>query len=275
MARLLGVGVLGLVALALAGTAGAAPPSTCSGTFASPGSLSGTYSNVVVNGACGVTGTTTITGNLFVSDGSTLAAVFAGANLTVQGDVHVQSGGTLLAGCNPFGFTCIDNPDGFSSTHIMGNLIETQPLGVVLHGVSIGGNVVQAGGGPGVTCEPSGVFLLFGEPVFSVYDGTHIDGSITVADYNACWLGIAHSHIGGSVTLLNNQLADPDAIEVIDDTIGSNIVCRQNSMVWDSFDITEDLYPRGWAPDTVGGNRVGQCVTAPPLTPGGSSPGPF
>jgi hypothetical protein len=272
------VAVGGLIAagLGVAGSAVAAPPQTCSGTFDSPGMLSGSYSNVVVSGFCGVSGPTTISGHLVLRPNSTLAAVFAGANLTVNGNVDVQRGATLLAGCNPFGFTCIDNEAGFSSTHITGNLIQTQALGVVLHGDTIDGNVVENGGGGGVNCDPSGVFVAFDSPVFSVYDGSRIGGNITVTGRQSCWLGIAHSQIGGSVHLLHNQLADPDAIEVIDNSIGGNIVCEQNSMVWDSADITEALYPRDWEPNTVGGTRVGQCVVAPPIdSPEGVSPGAF
>jgi hypothetical protein len=274
---LAGIGAVACLAMVMAGSAGAAPRYSCSGTFASPGTLAGTYSNVVIRGVCGVTGTTTITGNLVIARGSTLAAVFAGADLSVHGNTHVQRDGTVIAGCDPVHSTCIDDPSGSSSTSILGNLIETQPLGVVIHDSSIGGNVVSAGGGGGVTCDPSGVFEQFGSPVYSDFAHTQITGNITVTGDRSCWLGIDHDQIGGSVHLQNNQFADPDAIEVIDNTIGSNIVCRQNSMVWDSADLAEDsLYPRAYEPNTVGGIRVGQCVVAPPIdSPTGVSPGPF
>jgi hypothetical protein len=274
---LVGAGVVVSLALIMASVAGAAPRSSCSGTFDSPGTLSGTYSNVVIRGVCGVTGTTTIKGNLVLARGSTLAAVFAGADLSVHGNVHVKRDGTLLAGCDPVNSTCIDDPTGSSSTSIAGNLIETRPLGAVIHDSSIGGNVVSSGGGGGVTCEPSGVFAQFGAPVFSAYESSHIAGNIRVTGYRSCWLGINHDHIGGSVHLLHNRLADPDAIEVLDNTIGSNIVCRRNSMTWDSADTVEgQLYPRAYEPNTVGGIRVGQCVVAPPIdSPTGVSPGPF
>jgi len=57
--------------------------------------------------------------------------------------------------------------------------------------------------------------------------------------------------------------------------IAGNLSCQGNSMAWDSNDATEDLYPREYDPNTVNGQRVGQCVTAPPLTQGGTSPGIF
>ena len=64
---------------------------------------------------------------------------------------------------------------------------------------------------------------------------------------------------------------------MLDNSIGGNIVCHQNSMMWDSADLVEDsLYPRQWEPNTVGGQRVGQCVVAPPIdSPFGVSPGAF
>jgi hypothetical protein len=267
---------LGAVVLLTVGTAAAAPPQTCSGTFSSPGTLSGSYGNVIVSGICGVFGTTTISGQLVLTPGSTLVAAFAGADLTVNGNVDVRSGATWLGGCSPDEFTCIDDPSGTNTIHVSGNVTETQPLGVVLHGVSIDGNVTEVGGGGGFTCDPSGIFAAFDSPVFSVYGAdSHIGGNVTIIGVTSCWLGITHSQIDGSVHVLNNQLADPDAIEILDNTIGGSIVCEQNSMTWDSADITEALYPRVWEPNRVSGNRVGQCVTAPPLTPGGTSPGPF
>jgi hypothetical protein len=86
---------------------------------------------------------------------------------------------------------------------------------------------------------------------------------------------MARDEVGGSLRVLNDQLADPDAIEILSNTIAGNLICQQNSMAWDSAELGDALYPRGWAQNTVGGNRIGQWVTAPPLTPGGASPGPF
>ena len=150
------------------------------------------------------------------------------------------------------------------------------PLGVVLHGSDIAGNVVETGGGGGFNCDPSGVFTLFDSPVFSVIgEGSHVGGNVTITGLTSCWLGLTHSRFDSSVHVLNNQLADPDAIEILDNDIAGNIVCEQNSMMWDSADITEALYPRMWEPNRVSGLRVGQCVVAPPLTLDGTSPGPF
>jgi hypothetical protein len=259
-------------ALVVVGSASAGAPGLCSGTFDSPGTLAGSYSgNVFVNGACFGGGPATVNGNLVLVPGSALAD-FAG--LTVNGNVIVQSGATLNVGAEADAGAAATPPSDF---HFAGNLVATRPLGVVLHGVSVDGNITESGGGGGFTCDPVGAFRFFGSPVFSVVEGSHVGGGVTITGLTSCWLGITHSQIDGGVHLLNNQLADPDAIEVLDNTIGANIVCEQNSMLWDSTETVEtSLYPRQWEPNTVGGQRVGQCLTAPPLdSPSGVSPGPF
>jgi hypothetical protein len=57
---------------------------------------------------------------------------------------------------------------------------------------------------------------------------------VTITGLTSCWFGITHSRIEGGVRLLNNQLADPAAVEILDNGIGGNLVCQQNSMAWDS-----------------------------------------
>ena len=182
-----------------------------------------------------------------------------------------MNGATLIGGQDP------DAGGGASGVfHVGGNVIATQPLGVVIHEATIDGNFVEIGGGGGMTCNPSGIFAVFQSPVFSVLEGTHLGGQMTVVGLQSCWFGITHNVIDGGVRVLRNQLADPDAIEILDNTIGGNLVCRRNSMMWDSADIEEEsLYPRLWEPNRVSGQRVGQCVVAPPLTEGGTSPGAF
>jgi hypothetical protein len=269
---LVSLGALAAAMLMTAGAASAAAPYTCSGSFDNPGVLSGTYStNVFVSGACFTGGPTTVMGNVFLQPGSVLIA----DDFTATGNVQVGSGATLVGGPTEEGGD-ESGPPPPQSFHVGGNLIATQPLGVVLHGSDIAGNVVETGGGGGFNCDPSGVFTLFDSPVFSVIgEGSHVGGNVTVTGLTSCWLGLTHSRFDGSVHVLNNQLADPDAIEILDNDIAGNIVCEQNSMMWDSADITEALYPRLWEQNRVSGMRVGQCVVAPPLTPDGTSPGAF
>jgi hypothetical protein len=258
--------------LMTAGAASAAAPYTCSGSLDNPGVLAGAYStNVFVSGFCVTGGPTTVAGNVTILAGST----FIADDFTATGNLHVGSGATLVGGPAEEGGDESAPPP--ASFHVGGNLTATQPLGVVLHGSDIAGNVVETGGGGGFTCDPSGIFTVFDSPVFSVIgEGSHVGGNVTITGLTSCWLGLTHSRFDGSVNVLNNQLADPDAIEILDNDIGGNIVCEQNSMMWDSADLVEDsLYPRLWEPNRVSGTRVGQCVVAPPLNPGESSPGAF
>jgi hypothetical protein len=279
--------VLGVMA-ATAGPAGAARKVSCSGDFsnipASLGVLSGTYDgNVVVSGACAVVaGPAVVNGNLTLAPDSALIAAFASGSLTVNGNLYVQKGATLILGCLPTSFPCFDDPftDGQPSLSspgsVSGNLIATQPLGVIVHNSTIQGHVTENGGGGGATCDPVGAFAAFGSPAYSDYEDSTVGGSLDVNHLNSCWLGMARVQVGGNMILNQDQLLDPDGAEVISNTVAGNLVCHQNSMVWDSADLSDNLYPRLWEPNTVGGTRVGQCVMAPPIdSPSGVSPGAF
>ncbi len=260
---------------------------TCTGSTdnfpAELGSLSGTYSgHVKISGACAVAaGPTTINGNLTIGKGSTLIAQFASSPLTVTGNIKVRAGGTLLLGCFASSSPCLDDPDQENPTlngpaTVGGNLIATNALGVVVHNASIGRNVIQHHGGGGVTCEPQGVFALLGPPAYSTYEDSTIGGSIELKGMRGCWLGVIRNEVHHSVRVFNNQMADPDAIEILSNHVHRNLNCRRNSMVWDSSDIGEELFPREPHPNTVDGNRKGQCVLSSPTTEGGpSGPDPF
>src|SRR5438093_3326098 len=126
---LVSLGALAAAMLMTAGAASAAAPYTCSGSFDNPGVLSGTYStNVFVRGACSTVGPTTVRGNVFLQSGSVLIA----DDFTVTGNLHLKSGATLVGG--PLEGGDESGPPPPPSFHVGGNLIATQPLGVVLHG---------------------------------------------------------------------------------------------------------------------------------------------
>lgn len=287
-----------VVVMLLAASAGAAgaknvkhPKShgnTCTGSAdnfpTELGTLSGTYSgHVKISGACAVAGgPTTINGNLTIGKGSTLIALFASSPLTVTGNIKVQSGGTLLLGCFASSSPCLDDPDQENPTlngpaTVGGNIIATNALGVIVHGASIGGSVIQHHGGGGFTCDPQGVFVQIGAPAYSTYEDSTIGGSLDLKGLSGCWLGINRDQVQHNVRIFNNRMADPDAIEILSNDIHGNLNCRRNSMVWDSSDTVEDeLFPRQAQPNTVDGKRKGQCVLASPTTEGGpSGPGPF
>jgi hypothetical protein len=276
----------GLLAVT-AGQAAAKDNATCTGSAdnfpAEAGVLSGTYSgNVQVSGVCGaVAGPTTINGNLTVLPGSTLIAAFASSPLTVKRNIIVQSGGTLILGCFASSFGCFDDPNQDNPTLngpavVGGNIISSDPLGVIVHDATIGGNVVQSGGGGGFTCDPQGIFALLGPPAYTTYEDSTVAGNVGLTGMTGCWLGLARVQVGGNVRVIDDQMADPDAIEIVLNQIQGNLNCQDNSMVWDSGDLSDDLYPRAPQPNTVGGNRIGQCVLASPATEGGPpGPGPF
>jgi hypothetical protein len=253
--------------------------------------LAGVYfGDVSIEGICEVNaGQARILGNLTARPGSTLLAAFGlddqtgsgNSSLTVAGDLRVQSGATVLIGCEPEHFTCIDDPNPEHATlssqgRIFGSLREQQPLGVVVHDSTIFGDVTESGGGGGQTCEPSGVFASFESPVYSDYEDSTVAGNLKVTGLTSCWLGVVRMRVGGNVHMINNQLADPDAIEILSNQIAGNLNCQQNSQVWDSSEKAETLYPRSPEPNTVGGRRIGQCVLASPATEGGPlGPGAF
>jgi hypothetical protein len=290
----LGAGGLAMgLLVASPGLASADTIHVCSGTDGTPGVLTGTYpqsTEIVVQGWCAVdAGQAKVEGTVTLQPNSVLLAAFARndatgegtSGLSVVGNVFVKSGATLLLGCEAAHFACIDDPNPNAPTlssadSIGGNLVETDPLGVVVHKTTIGGAVNETGGGGGLSCTPTGPFAKFGSPVYSDYEDTTIGQALNISDLTSCWLGVARVHIHGNATFKDDQLADPDAIEILDNHVGENLACYDNSMVWDSADLTNDLYPRQPEPNTVGGQRLGQCVLASAPTQGGQSgPGPF
>lgn len=279
--------VTALAAMAIAARPASAAANICTGTPSAPGVLAGDYAgNVIVRGACAVNaGPATVHGDLRLASGAVVIAAFGQkqSRLAVTGSVIVEPGATLLLGCLPRSFPCLDDPSHEHPTlsshgSIGGRLIERDPLGVIVHDSAIGGSVSESGGGGGVNCTPMGVFALFGSPVYSDYEDSTIGGDFTISMLHSCWLGVARDHIGGTARFRGNQFADRDAIEIIDNHIAGNLSCFGNSMVWDSAELatTGALFPRQLERNTVGGERVGQCVLASPMSEGGPlGPGPF
>jgi hypothetical protein len=278
-----------LAMLALRATAASAdgPPNaaTCSGaSLQSPGILPpGTYSSLTVQGVCLIPGGTVhVDGNVNVTPGSVFLANFpplgpggpeGDATVTVGRNILVGTGATLVLGCTPSNGCA-------NTTHntVGGNIVATQPLGMLVHGDAINGNVIHSGGGGGVNCNPVGFFAAIGSPAFSAYEDGSVGGNMVITGVQSCWLGIARQQVGGNVILQSNDLADPDAIEILSNTISHNLICNGNSMVWNSAEANPEggLFPRVPEPNTVGHQRIGQCVLASPTTPGGPpGPGPF
>jgi hypothetical protein len=266
---------------------------TCAGSsLQSPGVLAGgSYSSGVVKGYCVVNaGVAVVRGDLTVRPGGVLAAAFALNDRTGQGkselivrdDLNVAKGAVAFLGCDAQEFSCLDDPNSMSPTlsapvQVGGDIRANQALGVVLHHGTIGGDIVESGGGGGVSCAPTGIFALFNSPAFTAIELSRIGGDVRVSRYDSCWLGLENNHVGGNARFVNNQLADPDAVEIQSNYIRDDLACYGNSMVWDSGDgPSGNLFPRTPAPNVVHGDRAGQCVLASPTSPGGpSGPGPF
>ena len=186
------------------------------------------------------------------------------SSLTVARNIYVQNGGSLALGCEPNFSPCADDPNQGTggtltgSNHVYGNLVSTQPLGVLVHTTTIDGSVFELSGGggafsgPGADCAPTGIFTLFQSPVFSDYEDNTIGGNLVINGLQTCWLGSLRNSVGGSVIDTNNTMADPDAGEVLQNTIQGNLVCLNNSPAVQFGDSDA-------APNVVGGNAVGQC----------------
>ncbi|MHB1930098.1 MAG: hypothetical protein ACYCUG_11895, partial [Acidimicrobiales bacterium] len=276
---------VGLLTLGAGATAGASTPRVSS-SYTCKGALpAGAYESIVVKGLCfGPTkGTVLVGGGVTVDVGGALAANYPSpgkgkpegdANWKIAGSVMVKEGGAMTLGCSPH-FGCKKT----TSDVVGGGLEAAGALGVIVHSTSINGNVVISGGGGGLSCAPSGVFKLFGQPVYSDLEDSGVTGSVTVSGLASCWLGLARDAVAGNVTITKDKLADPDAIEIVANAITGNLACSATTGAWDSAEAAfgqKSLYPRVAEPNAVVGKRSGQCVLASPATQGGpAGPGPF
>ena len=177
----------GYIAAAPLGAA-ASGPHICSGSPTAPGVLAGSYGSVEVSGICFVNaGPVVVHGNLTVERRGALIAAFGlndttghgSSHITVDGNITVDNNGSMLLGCFPTSFACIDDPNPSAptlSSHdvVHGSIVENDPLGVVVHDVTVGGSVSEEGGGGGVDCNPQGVFAVFQSPVYSDYEDSTI-----------------------------------------------------------------------------------------------------
>jgi hypothetical protein len=246
--RVLGIGssILAFTALTLTGigvaTAAPAASFTCSGTAKAPGVLAGTHGSVRVVGFCVVNGgAAVVNGSLTVTPDSALVAAFGlndvshhgASNLTVTGSVSIGQGGAAILGCEPTAFPCVDDPNPkaptlSSSDHIMRSLISDRALGVIVHNSRIDVNVTQSLGGGGQNCTPKGVFTLFKSPVFSDYEDNTVGANLSLVGISSCFLGALRNQVAGSFVALGNRMADPDANELISNTIMGHMLCASN-----------------------------------------------
>ncbi len=238
--------LLGLIGAGSAGPALAAPATSanpawsthvCRGTLHRPGVLIGTYWNVVVRGVCAVNhGPVLVQRNIWVDRGSTLLAAYGEhlSHLVVDRNIFVKPGATLLLGCEAKHFACLDDPHPKrptlnSHSTVFGSLLGDRALGIVVHNTTIQHSVDQVSGGGGTTCKPHGVFKHFHSPVYSDYEDSFIRGTLVIRHVQSCWLGVIRNFIASSAVISGNKMADPDAMEVVTNTVLRNLICFRNS----------------------------------------------
>ncbi len=274
----------GLLTLAVGPTTAGASAHGNSGRYTcTAGTVpSGDYSSIVVSGLCygPATGGVLVDGPVTVEAGASLLANYPSpgkgapegdAIWRIAGSVRVGKGATLTLGCEPH-FGC----KKATSDIVGGGIRAVDALGVIVHATSVTGGVVVSGGGGGLSCVPSGVFAKMREPVYTDFEDDAVKGSLRVSSLSSCWFGLARDAVDGSVTITDDKLADPDAVEILSNAIEGNLTCSGNSNVWDSTETTfgqKTPYPRIAEPNAVLGTRGGQCVLASPASLGGQ-PGP-
>lgn len=223
------------------GASNAAHAATCSGGEIAPG----TYTSLTVTGFCAIPdGTVTIDGKLTVANGAALDATSKTARLVVTGNVWVGNGALFGMGCGSE-----DGCLGSNSARVNGNIVADQPLGLIIHGSTINGNIELHGGGGGLTCEPTPM----GFPAFSVIEDSVVSGNTSVSGLKSCWFGLIRDQIHGNVQLANNAMADDDAMEIVTNHIWGNLICHGNSPAPQVGDSEGQ-------PNVVAGRELGQCA---------------
>jgi hypothetical protein len=239
---------------------------------------SATYQSLTVAGVCTIpSGSVTVRGNLFIRPGALLDAATPSSlptpglpgSLAVGGSIFVGHGAVLYLGCGrslPF---C-----GSSSTlgkdTVGGSIIAVDALGVVIHAVTVGHDLSIIGGGGGPTIadvsQPGACFgipapapwsqdpTLAGTPVYGDVEDSTIGGDMRMIGIQSCWLGALRNTVRGNVLDLRNQMGDPDANEVLNNLVGRDLVCFDNSP---GVHVGDSNQP----PNTVGGRALGECAS--------------
>ncbi|WP_336646118.1 hypothetical protein [Microbacterium sp. USHLN186] len=231
-----------------ASAASAAPPRaqvyTCTG-----GSVpSGTYSQLIIAGACdvGAGAEITVTGNLVVQQGAVFDAQSAPSTLVVRQNVTSRAGSMLGLGCQPgqpgnSGHPCMLDETGRSDITVHGNINADRAVGLFLNGVTVGRNVSVTGGGSDIP--------------WSIKNNM-IAGNLTVRGITEEWIGVMWNRIAGNVVLTDITMTGLDDqagtglndVFVVRNEIGRNLVC--NGLVPGAF---------GYG-NSIAGHATGQCA---------------
>lgn len=272
-ARLGGAGIVlsaaSLMVPLLAVPASADPtPPTCPGASHAP-LTSGTYPGLtVVAGYCVVPAGANITvnGDVTIQPGGTLLAL-APQTMTINGNISVGSGATLALGTP--GPTNTPSHDT-----VNGAITATDAKAMYLFGDTVTGDVSFVGGGWGNTCtdpnadsstDPIGHDLM-------LKDST-VGGSLTLSGWSGCWMGVLRNTIGGDALITGNY-ANPaninnpgtanevkqglDSTEIVANRITGNLTCSNNTPQAQFGDALSD--PANGL-NFVSGTVTGECVS--------------
>ncbi len=233
-------------AMVSTGTAGAASAQFGNVTCAGGGIHAGTYQSLRITGVCTVHAgkRVDVVGDVTVARGATLNAITQ-STFNVGGDLTAGQDAIVGLGCN-------DEVGCSASTHdhIGGSLRAFNAAAVVDEQERIGGDVVIRGGGGSEDCSST---ALFGGPYFATIHDSYVGGNVVFRDVHSCWFGLIRTKVGGSVTILDNEMGDADAMEIVTNRIGGNLSCFGN-------DPHAQVGDSGGAPNVVGGKRRGECA---------------
>jgi len=269
------VGLLGGAHGAGASADATSTPFTCDGTVQAPGTVgAGTYSSLEVTGVCDISsGAVHVVGDVVVAPGAALVSAFSTGSLQVGGDLTAGAGSSLVLGCDAAHFVCLDDPTSptaTSSTDVAGDLVATDPLGVVIHRSVVAGDLAVEGGGGGVACSPSPSTVFGSLPgdggvVYSDLEDLTIGQNLRVTGLGSCWLGALRLSVGGSATFADDTFADPDADEILNNQVAGNLLCTDLSP-------TIQFGDAGQPGNTVGGYGTGDCAFSRHILYPGSNP---
>jgi hypothetical protein len=211
-------------------------------------------------------GTYNITGGLIVEPGAFLdAAVFFGfppynygqpcnVFVNVSGGVQIEQHAALYFGNSGDTAGCPNSNDV-----VKGGMTATDAESVVVHGTTISGGFNVQGGGGGTSCQPTHTSPF--SPYTNIED-SHINGGVSVSGLSTCWTGIIRNTVNGTVSVNDNTMGDPDAIEIGLNDINGGLACSGNALAFpgpggvptNSFDGSPPN------PNKVTGAESGQCT---------------
>jgi hypothetical protein len=216
---------------------------------------SGVYRSVRVSGTCQVPdgAKVLVLHNIVVRRGASFDAS-THSELKVLGNVFGARRSMVALGCTDAHPCSTDGQPGVVGADVVhGSVLLNHVYNAAINGVTIKKNLISIGGGAGLL-DPETQFVPF-----SVKDDT-IGRNVIVVGLHTVWFGVIRSNIGGNVLLLRNKMSDPDANEVVANTIGKNLICYGNSPASQFGDAIGDPgLPPGYGPNSVGGHARGQC----------------